>query len=201
MQISAGYGIITVIWEKNRESKRTGGGDHRVRRDIMTENEIKKLSRSDLLEILVEQSREIDNLNEVVAKLRSELEDRRIDIKSAGSIAEAALKVNGVFEAAQRAAQQYLDNVKRLDSEHGIFVESQRRRLEARVDANEKKASEIISEAERRAAEIIAEAEKKAERIVSEAGKAAPGAPEETDPAETERTGSRSRQGKVRKGR
>ena len=32
----------------------------------------------------------------------------------AGSIAEAALQLNGVFEAAQHAAQQYLDNLQDL---------------------------------------------------------------------------------------
>ena len=178
-----------------------GGDGHHVRRVVMTENEIKKLSRSDLLEILVEQSREIDELNGVVEKLRSELEDRKIEIRSAGSIAEAAMKVNGVFEAAQKAAQQYIDNVKRLDSEHGAFVESQRKRLEARVGENEKKASEIITEAEKRAAEIIAEAEKKAEQIVSEAVREAQEAADAAETAEKEKSGGESRHRKGRKGR
>ena len=39
-----------------------------------------------------------------------------VELEEAGSIAEAALRINGVFEAAQRAAEQYLMNVKRLDA-------------------------------------------------------------------------------------
>lgn len=40
---------------------------------------------------------------------------REIELNEAGSIAEAALRINGVFEAAQRAAEQYLMNIKRLE--------------------------------------------------------------------------------------
>ena len=32
--------------------------------------------------------------------------------RDSGSIAEAALKLNGIFEVAQKAADQYLENVK-----------------------------------------------------------------------------------------
>ena len=38
-------------------------------------------------------------------------------IENAGSLAEAALKLNDVFEAADRAAQQYLENVRRMAEE------------------------------------------------------------------------------------
>jgi hypothetical protein len=43
--------------------------------------------------------------------------DNKIDIEESGSIAEAALKINGVFEAAQAAADQYLDNIIRMHDE------------------------------------------------------------------------------------
>lgn len=39
---------------------------------------------------------------------------REIIVAEAGSIAEAALKLNKVFESAQAAADQYLENVGRL---------------------------------------------------------------------------------------
>ena len=74
----------------------------------MKDKELKKLSRSDLLEILVEQSREIDEMESETQKLRERLEQRELDIKTAGSIAEASIRVSGVFDAAQKAAQQYL---------------------------------------------------------------------------------------------
>ena len=36
-------------------------------------------------------------------------------LESCGNIAEASLKINRVFEAAQQAAEQYLANVRRID--------------------------------------------------------------------------------------
>lgn len=78
----------------------------------MTDKELKKLSRAELLEILVEQSQEIDRLQLQLSQVQKKLKSRRIAISEAGSIAEAALKLNGVFEAAQKAADQYLENIR-----------------------------------------------------------------------------------------
>ena len=78
----------------------------------MDGNELKKLSRSDLLQMLIEQVKENDRLKSELEEKDRLLRDRQIKIQECGSIAEAALKLNGVFEAAQAAAQQYIDNVK-----------------------------------------------------------------------------------------
>ena len=80
----------------------------------MTDKQLRKLSRLELLEMLLEQSREIQKLKAELEKANALLEERQLAIRSAGSIAEASLKLNGVFEAAQKAADQYLENVKRL---------------------------------------------------------------------------------------
>lgn len=77
------------------------------------EKELKKLSRSDLLEMLIEQSKEVDRLKAELEQANAALENRRIAIENAGSIAEASLKLSGIFEAAQQAADLYLENVKR----------------------------------------------------------------------------------------
>ena len=37
-------------------------------------------------------------------------------LESCGNIAEASLKINHIFEAAQQAAEQYLANVRRIDT-------------------------------------------------------------------------------------
>lgn len=83
----------------------------------MTDKELRKLKRTDLLELLIEQSKEVEALKGRVAELEQELADRRIQIQESGSIAEAALKLNGVFEAAEAAAQEYLENVRRITEE------------------------------------------------------------------------------------
>ena len=59
----------------------------------MTHKELKKLSRRELLEILVAQSREIERLQKELKAANELLENREITIKDAGSIAEAALRL------------------------------------------------------------------------------------------------------------
>ncbi len=83
----------------------------------MTERDLKKLSRLELLELLLQERRENDKLKAQVTELQEKLDDRAIRIQECGSIAEAALKLNGVFEAAEAAAQQYLENVRWLERE------------------------------------------------------------------------------------
>ena len=78
----------------------------------MTEKELLKLKKSELLEIMLAQSKEIDKLRAKLAKVQAQLADRSIAIKESGSIAEASLKLNKVFEEAQKAADQYVENVK-----------------------------------------------------------------------------------------
>ena len=83
----------------------------------MTNKELKKLTRAELLEMLLIQSREKQKLEEELAEARKELSEKEIRIAESGSIAEAALKLSGVFEAAQRAADQYLENIKNREAE------------------------------------------------------------------------------------
>ena len=74
--------------------------------------DLKKLKRQDLLQLMVEQSEEIDRLRAELAKAQEELNSRKIAASEAGSLAEAAVKISGVLEAAQEAADLYLENVK-----------------------------------------------------------------------------------------
>lgn len=78
----------------------------------MSPKELRRLNRSDLLEMLLELSKENDRLLQEVKQLREELEQRRIAIEKCGSMAEAALSLNGVFQATQSACEQYIENVK-----------------------------------------------------------------------------------------
>ena len=77
-----------------------------------TQNPLRKLSKLQLLELLAQQERELQALRKELEEKNAALEDRRIQIENAGSIADAALKINEVFEAAQKAADQYLESLK-----------------------------------------------------------------------------------------
>jgi len=81
----------------------------------MTDRDLKKLSRAELLELLIKLSEENEALSLERDDLKKRLEDKTLRFQDAGSIAEAALRVNGIFEDAQRAAEQYLENVKHMN--------------------------------------------------------------------------------------
>jgi uncharacterized protein with PIN domain len=68
--------------------------------------------------MLLKMRRENDSLRQELEETKQKLEDRVILTENAGSIAEAALQLNLVFETAQKAADQYLMNVKRLSDEN-----------------------------------------------------------------------------------
>lgn len=72
---------------------------------------LKKLSRTELLELLLEQTKELEATQARVSELEKALADRKIEMEQAGNIAEAALQLNKVFEAAQQAADDYVLSV------------------------------------------------------------------------------------------
>ena len=80
----------------------------------MTERELRRLSRTDLLELLLAQRRENEQLRCILDQTQAQLADRTIQINKAGSIAEASLQLSGIFNAAQDSCQYYLDNIRML---------------------------------------------------------------------------------------
>jgi len=123
---------------------------------------LKSLNRRELLEMLILQTRRVEELELTIKALDEKLESKVLNIEKAGSIAEAALSVNNVLDTAQKAADQYLENISRL----------QRDAEEAKAAADEK-AKAIISEAEEERRKIIEEAQLEAGRILAGAKKKA----------------------------
>lgn len=112
----------------------------------MTDRELQKLGRRELLQLLLEQAKESERLGKQLAEveeqlrqteegyerlrdrldskdaqihelqdtLQAEREKRETDLENVGSIAEAALRLNGVFDAAQNAADYYLRSIRAL---------------------------------------------------------------------------------------
>ena len=74
----------------------------------MTDKELRRLSRGELLEMLIAQAAENDQLKNRLEQAEAQLRDRKIAINNAGSLAEAALSLNGVFQAAEAAAQEQI---------------------------------------------------------------------------------------------
>ena len=73
--------------------------------------ELKKLSRRELVDIIYQLKRNEEELLEENESLKNELEDKKIKLSSAGSVAEAAMAITDIFSAAQNTADTYLDEI------------------------------------------------------------------------------------------
>lgn len=79
----------------------------------MKDKDLRRLSRADLIDIIYHLQESEEQLRQENETMSKALADREIKIASLGSVAEAALSLNHVFEAAQAAADQYLAEAKR----------------------------------------------------------------------------------------
>ena len=77
----------------------------------MTDKELKKLSKTELYELLYEQELEVERLTAE----NKELSERHVKQEHAGSLSEAAIEVSGIIQAAQKAADVYLNNIKAIE--------------------------------------------------------------------------------------
>lgn len=124
----------------------------------MTDKELRKLNRVELLEMLLAQSKEIERLQGELKLANEKLDSREILIDNAGSIAEAALQVNDVFGVAQAAADQYLENIQSLSGRQKEVCERIERESRARTTA-------IINETKRRCEEMKAQTKIECDRM------------------------------------
>lgn len=78
----------------------------------MKDKRLRRIKKKELLELLLEQAKRIEELELELEKTKEELNSKRIIIEESGSLAEASLMLNKIFETAQQTADQYLFNVK-----------------------------------------------------------------------------------------
>lgn len=83
----------------------------------MAEKELRKMRRAELVDIIYALESQVQQLQQKNDALERELAQRRIILNRSGSIAEAALALNGVFAAAQKAAEEYVASVQALADE------------------------------------------------------------------------------------
>lgn len=118
--------------------------------------------------------READNARLDAESLRRErdeareaLKSRKIAIDKAGSIAAAALQINGIFEAAQAASQQYIENIKDLSERQSAICAERdaKNRAEAEQLLRETKAKceEMEANSRRKCATMELEAKQRAD--------------------------------------
>lgn len=89
------------------------------------ERSLRRMKKIELMELLLEQEKEIEQLRRENDALTAQVDIQRVKLENAGSIAEAALQLSGIFEAAQKAADLYINSVKpESEGEHEIEDES-----------------------------------------------------------------------------
>ena len=113
----------------------------------MTDRQFRRLSRGALIEIIYELQNAQAQLQEENEALQKALAARQLKIERAGSIAEAALALQDVFEAAQAACKQNTENISTLSQrQEQVCAKRDRESREA--------AARLIAEAEQQKAEM-----------------------------------------------
>ena len=85
----------------------------------MISKELKKLNRRELVDIIYQLKKNEEQLKEKIASLEADLQDKRIHLSVAGSIAEAATDITGIFSVAQSAADMYLSEIASMKEDTG----------------------------------------------------------------------------------
>lgn len=120
----------------------------------MTDKEFRRLSRPELIDIIFELRQQLEQRDDEIQLLKQAVEKRELDIMNAGSLADAVVSINGVLEAAQAAADQYILSVKAANE-----------KAEQTLTAAKAEAERIICDAQERAKQIEASAMKSASLI------------------------------------
>ena len=140
---------------------------------MITEMELKKLGRGDLLELLLTQGKENEELRSKLKMAEDKLASREVAVQEAGSLAEAVAMINGLMESAQKTADHYLENIKMRAESHDNLIaklESEStQKAEALVKEAEEKCAAMIKEAEEKAAVMVREAEEKKAQLETDA--------------------------------
>ena len=77
----------------------------------MISKELKKMSRRELMDIIYQMKKNEQQMQDEIASLQEALQDKRLRLSVAGSVAEAAASITNVFSAAQMTADLYLQEI------------------------------------------------------------------------------------------
>ena len=127
-----------------------------------TVESLKAQHQQDLEALREEHKEETAHLREELEQAKKSLKKREIALNEAGSIAVAALQINGVFEAAQAASQQYIENIRSLSDRQAAICAQ--RDVENRVEVERK-----LKEAEEKCAAMEYASKRKCEAMEQEA--------------------------------
>ena len=108
----------------------------------MTEKDLKRLSRKELLQMMVLQAEENERLKSELKQMQTLLAQNKIEANKAGSIADASMELHKVFQTAQAAADTYLENIRRMQSYQKAYCDGMIERANKEAAAIIRKAKE-----------------------------------------------------------
>ena len=113
----------------------------------MISKELKKLGRRELVDIIYQLKVNEQQLQEKIAALEESLQEKRIRISVAGSIAEAAMDMTNIFTTAQMTADLYLREVASLK-------EDTEKECAKRIEDAKDTATRMLMDSEKKCAEL-----------------------------------------------
>ena len=113
----------------------------------MISNELKKLNRRELVDIIYQMKKNEQLLQDEITSLQRELQEKRIRLADVGSIADAAVSITDVFTAAQNAADLYLHEISCMKAEA------------------EKECAQMVEEAQKAVDKIFADGRKQCKEL------------------------------------
>ncbi len=131
----------------------------------MADRELRRLSRLELIDIIYQLRLKNLELEQRLNENSEKLSERTIAVANAGSIADAALALNGVFEAAQSAADQYLLSLKSAYANMETQIQETKEQCEQWLSEAAAEAENIRDSAEKESAEKLAAADGECKRI------------------------------------
>ena len=116
----------------------------------MTDREFKRLSRSQLIDIIYQLQLKQEELTADNEKLTRALADKRLRVSKAGNIAEAALEIHNVMQAAEDAAAHYVEEIQsRVDNEYQLILKEAKDKAAAIIEKAQQEANEIVAQAKK----------------------------------------------------
>ena len=131
----------------------------------MTDKELKHLSRMELIDIIYELQKQNEQNAAQIEKLQAALDEKELHIENAGSIAEAAVQISGVLEAAQAAADQYLLSIRAATADMDAKAQAAEQQRDALL------ADEMLHSAQSQSERLVQDAQSRAQALENEAEK------------------------------
>ena len=128
---------------------------------------LKSEHKAETAALKAEHEAEAAALKKKLQEAQQALKSRELSIHEAGSIAMAALQVNGVFEAAQAASQMYIENIRALNERQEVLFaqreEESKAEMERQLRETRMKCADMELACKKKCAAMMTDAKQRSE--------------------------------------